>query len=84
MAQDAVNLSLHFALTTAEAIHATSAILAKADVLQQWEKSAALEKVNRLIAIEAPRMLTYGVTHRPASKGNFFENLHRARAASAR
>ena len=29
-------------------------------------------------------MLTYGVTHRPAAKGNFFENLYRARAAGAR
>src|ERR1700757_2877714 len=52
--------------------------------LEQWERSAALEKVNRLVAVEAPRMLTYGVTHRAAPKGNFFENLHRARAASAR
>jgi hypothetical protein len=83
VAQDAVNLGLNFALTAAEAIHAASAIVAKVDVLQQWERSAALERVNRLVAVEAPRMLTYGVSHRPPSKGNFFENLHRARAASA-
>jgi len=70
--------------SAAEAIHAASAIVAKVDVLQQWERSAALERVNRLVAVEAPRMLTYGVTHSPPSKGNFFENLHRARAASAR
>jgi hypothetical protein len=50
-----------------------------------WLKKIALDqRVNRLVAVEAPRMLTYGVTHRPPSKGNFFENLHRARAASAR
>ncbi|HTP44045.1 MAG TPA: hypothetical protein VMJ13_05745 [Candidatus Acidoferrum sp.] len=84
VAQDAVNLGLNFALTAAEAIHAASALIAKVDVLQQWERSAALEKVGRLVPVEAPRMLTYGVTHRPLAKGNFFENLNRARAAGAR
>ncbi len=84
VAQDAVNLGLNFALTAAEAIHAASAIVAKVDVLQQWERSAALERVNRLVAVEAPRMLTYGITHRSPAKGNFFENLYRARAAGAR
>ena len=84
VAQDAVNLALNFALSAAEAIHAASAIVAKVDVLQQWERSVALEKASRLVAVEAPRMLTYGVTHRPASKGNFFDNLNSARAASAR
>jgi hypothetical protein len=58
VAQDAVNLGLNFALTAAEAIHAASAIVAKVDVLQQWERSAALERVNRLVAVEAPRMIT--------------------------
>ena len=84
VAQDAVNLALNFALSEAEAIHAASAIVAKVDVLQQWERSAALEKVNRLVCVETPRMLTYGITHRPPSKGNFFENLYRARAAGVR
>jgi predicted nucleic acid-binding protein len=84
VAQDAVNLGLNFALTAAEAIHAASAIVAKVDVLQQWERSTALEKINRFVPIEAPRMLTYGVTYRPAARGNFFQNLHRTRAAGAR
>jgi predicted nucleic acid-binding protein len=84
VAQHAVNLGLNFGLAPTEAIHAASAIVAKADVLQQWERSAALEKIGRLVAVEAPRMLTYGATHRPVSRGNFFENLHRARAAGAR
>ena len=84
VAQDAVNMALTFALSAAESIHAASAMAAKVDVMQQWEPSAALEKINHLIRIDTPRMLTYGAMHRVPAKGNFFENLHRARAVGAR
>ncbi|MGH9748040.1 MAG: hypothetical protein ACRD59_18245 [Candidatus Acidiferrales bacterium] len=84
VAQDAVNLGITYALSAADAIHAASAIVAKVDVLQQWERNAGLEKISRLIRVENPRMLTYGVTHRVSARGNFFENLHRARTAGAR
>jgi predicted nucleic acid-binding protein len=84
VAQDAVNLGITYSLSAADAIHAASAILAKVDVLQRWEKNAGLERICRLVPVETPRMLTYGVTHRLAPKGNFFENLHRTRAAGAR
>jgi predicted nucleic acid-binding protein len=84
VAQNAVNLGITYALTAADAIHAASAIVAKVDVLQQWERNSGFERISGLGPVEAPRMITYGVIQRPVSKGNFFENLHRARAATAR
>ncbi|MGA8143649.1 MAG: PIN domain-containing protein [Candidatus Acidiferrales bacterium] len=84
VAQNAVNLGITYALTPADAIHAASAIVAKVDVLQQWERSAGFEKISRLVPVETPRMITYGVVQRVPARGNYFEQLHRARAATAR
>ncbi len=84
IAQNAVKLGLAYALSAADAIHAASAIVAKVDVLQKWEINSGFERISALVPVEAPRMITYGVIHEPASRGNFFENLHRARAATAR
>jgi len=60
VARKAVELERDYGLGTADSIHAASAIVAKADVLQHWERRDEFGKIARLIAVEQPRMLTYG------------------------
>lgn len=61
VARKAVELERDYALGIADSIHAASAIVAKVDVLQHWERQDEFAKINKLIAVEHPRMLTYGV-----------------------
>ena len=67
VARKAVELERDYALSTADSIHAASAMIAKADVLQHWERQSEFGKIGRLIAVEHPRMLTYGVVTRMPS-----------------
>jgi len=68
VARKAVELERDYGLATADSIHGASAIVAKADVLQHWERRDEFGKISRLIAVEQPRMLTYGaVTPMPFS-----------------
>jgi predicted nucleic acid-binding protein len=60
VARKAVELERDFALGTADSIHGASAIVAKVDVLQHWERSDQFGRIARLIEVEHPRMLTYG------------------------
>jgi predicted nucleic acid-binding protein len=77
VARKAVELERDYSLSTADSIHAASAIIARVDVLQHWERREEFGKISRLIAVEQPRMLTYGavtampsaVHHRPFRSG---------------
>ena len=60
VARKAVELERDYGLGTADSIHAASAIIAQVDVLQHWERRDEFGKISRLIAVEQPRMLTYG------------------------
>jgi predicted nucleic acid-binding protein len=60
VARKAVELERDFALSAADSIHAASAIIAQAEVLQHWERKEEFGKVSRLIRVEQPQMLTYG------------------------
>jgi predicted nucleic acid-binding protein len=60
VARQAVELERDYALSIADSIHAASAIVARVDVLQHWERKDEFGKISRLIAVEHPRMLTYG------------------------
>jgi predicted nucleic acid-binding protein len=68
VARKAVELVRDFGLSTADSIHGASAVIAKVDVLQHWERKDEFAKINRLVAVEQPRMITYGaVTDMPYS-----------------
>lgn len=71
VARKAVDIERDYGLGTADSIHAASAIIARADVLQHWERQDEFGKIGRLIAVEHPRMLTYGaVATMPASSSS--------------
>jgi predicted nucleic acid-binding protein len=63
VARKAVELERDFGLTTADSIHGASAVIAKVDVLQHWERKNEFTKLSRLVAVEQPRMITYGAVH---------------------
>jgi len=69
VARRAVEIERDYGLSTADSIHAASAIIAKADVLQHWERNDEFGKIGRLIAVEHPRMLTYGAVATMPSSG---------------
>jgi predicted nucleic acid-binding protein len=60
VARKAVDIERDYGLGTADSIHVASALIARADVLQHWERKDEFGKIGRLIAVEHPRMLTYG------------------------
>ncbi|HTV59805.1 MAG TPA: PIN domain-containing protein [Verrucomicrobiae bacterium] len=60
VARKAVELSRDYGLTPADAIHAASALIAQADVLQHWDRSSGFSGVDRLIPVEHPHKLSYG------------------------
>ena len=71
VARKAVELERDYGLSTADSIHAASAVVAKVDVLQHWERKDEFGKISRLVAVEQPRMLTYrAVAQMPNSAHN--------------
>jgi|HubBroStandDraft_5_1064220.scaffolds.fasta_scaffold61923_2 predicted nucleic acid-binding protein len=73
VARKVVDVEREFGLSVADSIHAASAIIAQADVLQHWERKEEFAKVSRLIRVEQPRMLTYGgVRELPAPAEGMF------------
>ena len=69
VARKAVDIERDYGLSTADSIHAASAIVARADVLQHWERKDEFGKIGRLIAVEHPRMLTYGAVATMSASG---------------
>jgi predicted nucleic acid-binding protein len=63
VARKAVELQRDYALFAVDSVHAASALIAEADVLQHWERNDEYGKIGRLIRVEHPRMLTYGASH---------------------
>lgn len=59
VARKAVELSREYALSPADAIHAASALVAQADVLQHWDRRNGFAGVERLIPVEHPRKISY-------------------------
>jgi predicted nucleic acid-binding protein len=59
VARKAVELSRDYALSAADAIHAASALVAQADVLQHWDRRSGFAGVERLIPVEHPRKISY-------------------------
>jgi predicted nucleic acid-binding protein len=63
-----VELAREFALSAADAIHAASAIVAGANVLQHWERKSGFGALSRMIPVENPRRLSYSELHVVASE----------------
>jgi len=59
VARKAVELSREYALSPADSIHAASALVAHADVLQHWDRQNCFSCLERLIPVEHPRKITY-------------------------
>ena len=66
VAMHAVTLSRDYNLYPADAVHAASAILRKAQVLQRWDRD--FDKVNHLIKVEEPQMITLDMPLFPEMK----------------
>jgi len=60
VARRAVELSRDYGLSPADSIHAASALVAQADVLQHWDRQSGFVGLERLIPVENPRKLSYG------------------------
>jgi len=59
VARKAVELSRDYGLIMADSIHAASALIAHANVLQHWDQQSSFSCLQRLIPIEQPRKLSY-------------------------
>ena len=57
----AIELANEYNLYAADSIHAASAIVAQADVIQHWDRKSGFGNLSRLIPVENPRMLSYNV-----------------------
>jgi len=60
VARKAVEVSRDFGFSPADSIHAASALVAQADVLQHWDRKSGFLGLERLIPVEHPRKLSYG------------------------
>lgn len=77
VAQRAVELSRQFGLKSGDAVHVSSAIIGKCDLLQVWDKD--FDRVKHIITVEEPARLslqgglfdkTQSATPEPEVKGN--------------
>lgn len=59
VARKAVELSRDYGLSPADSIHAASALVAQADVLQHWDRRSGFVGIERLILVEHPRKISY-------------------------